>query len=250
MTVIRSMFFLAGIAATLPAIAQTADTPTSSFGIGGGLGVRPSVYAGDDDRVRALPLINYRSRWLNVSGATADVPVFSGPLGSIGLRAQYALGDGYDAGDSPVFSGMPDRKESFWLGVSGEWRTDYANFNASWLTATGRSKGQRLRFGVDRDFAQGNWRFTPRAALTWQDDKAVDYYYGVDSQYATAARPAYEASSNISTELGLRAAYGFDRHHSVFVDVSATHLGSEIADSPLVDRSWVPAVGLGYLYRF
>ncbi|WP_375214447.1 MipA/OmpV family protein [Aquabacterium sp.] len=36
----------------------------------------------------------------------------------------------------------------------------------------------------------------------------------------------------------------------LFADVSATALGSAIKSSPLVDRSTLPGVRLGWLYRF
>ena len=44
--------------------------------------------------------------------------------------------------------------------------------------------------------------------------------------------------------------YLFNRHHSMFVDVGVTSLGSGIKDSPLVDSSTENRVFLGYLYRF
>jgi len=42
----------------------------------------------------------------------------------------------------------------------------------------------------------------------------------------------------------------FDQRHSVFLDLEAVRLGSEIKDSPLVDRSTANQVVFGYLYRF
>ena len=38
--------------------------------------------------------------------------------------------------------------------------------------------------------------------------------------------------------------------HNVFVDLSATRLGSAIKDSPLVDRANQGSVKAGYLYSF
>jgi outer membrane protein len=44
--------------------------------------------------------------------------------------------------------------------------------------------------------------------------------------------------------------YMFRPKQTVFVDVSATSLPEEIKSSPIVGRSSVSRVSVGYLYRF
>jgi outer membrane scaffolding protein for murein synthesis (MipA/OmpV family) len=39
-------------------------------------------------------------------------------------------------------------------------------------------------------------------------------------------------------------------NQTTFVDLGVTRLGSSIKNSPLVDRSTLPMVRVGYLYRF
>jgi outer membrane scaffolding protein for murein synthesis (MipA/OmpV family) len=170
---------------------------------------------------------------------------------SFSLRARYALGDGYESDDAPILNGMEERKPSFWLGGAVQWRTEYAKLSAEVSgDASSHSKGTEARLGVEHDFRFGRFMFTPRVAAVWRDAKYVDYYYGVRPEEATAFRPAYEGRGTTNAEVGLRTFYGISQHDGAFLDVSATALGSSIKDSPLVDRRILPAVRLGYLYRF
>lgn len=91
---------------------------------------------------------------------------------------------------------------------------------------------------------------TPRLVAKWQDSKYVDYYYGVRASEVRTGRAAYRGDAGMSTEVGLRGLYKFDRHHSVVLDVGLASLAAEIKKSPLVDRSSVNSVFLGYVYRF
>ena len=112
------------------------------------------------------------------------------------------------------------------------------------------SKGQRLRLGAERRFSLGEFALTPRLSATWMDSHYVDYYYGVRSNEVIPGRAAYAAGSTVNTELGLRVDYRIAPEQVLFADVSATALGSAIKNSPLVDRSTLPGVRLGWLYRF
>jgi len=91
---------------------------------------------------------------------------------------------------------------------------------------------------------------TPRLAVQWNDRKTMDYYYGVRASEALPGRPAYRAGAATHVELGLRSTYTWAPQHSVYLDLSATRLGSGARHSPLVDGSTESALRLGYLYRF
>ena len=103
---------------------------------------------------------------------------------------------------------------------------------------------------MSRNFRSGALTVTPRIAANWHDDKYVDYYYGVKSTEARAGRARYVGESTTNAEVGVRFGYAVTPRHNVFVDVSATALGSSIKDSPLVEKSSESSVRFGYLYNF
>lgn len=116
--------------------------------------------------------------------------------------------------------------------------------------ASGYSKGQKIKVGVERRFDLGGFGVAPRAQLSWQDQKYVQYYYGVEQAEARAGRAAYQASGALNTELAVRLDYRLAPNQTTFVDLGVTRLGSSIKNSPLVDRSTLPMLRIGYLYRF
>jgi outer membrane protein len=91
---------------------------------------------------------------------------------------------------------------------------------------------------------------TPRLGASWQDKKYVDYYFGVRNSEVRIDRAAYVGKSGVTTEVGVRGMYMFDKTHSMFMDVGVSSLAKEIKDSPLVDRSTENSVFIGYLYSF
>lgn len=241
-----------------PAAAGSQPQPpvdASRWGIGIAAGVKQQPYAGAGTKTQGIPLIYYENRYVRVLGAGAElklpkVELGSGSSVSFGLRAKYGLG-GYEPSDVPILEGMQERKGSVWLGASVTWHNAIADVSAEWLgDASGKSKGQQFRLGVQREFRAGSFTLTPRIAANWMDKKYVDYYYGVRTEETRAGRPAYVGASTVNTEIGLRVGYAIDRQQSVFVDVSATQLGKQIKNSPLVDRSNQTSLSLGYLYRF
>lgn len=252
---------LAGAAAPLLAAAAPADqggreAETSSWGLGLAAISKQQPYAGMDRENRALPLLSYENRWFRFSGLGAEVK-----LPRLGLQERQSIDfrllgrfdmSGYEAGDAPILNGMDERKGGFWVGARATWRNDVAPLSAEWSAeASGHSKGQRFALSLEKNFRLGpQLMLTPRLGAVWLDKKYVDYHFGVRSHEAQAGRPAYAAKAGINTELGLRGAYMFDRHHSLILDVGVARLAQEIKNSPLVDRATENRVLLGYLYRF
>ena len=241
------------MASILPAaMAQTAaQADDSFFGLGIGLNSERSPYQGVGYENHVIPVVSYESRLFSVQGKTADVHVLGDETLSFSARAEYGFGDGYKASDSSALTGMSHRKEAIWLGGVVEWDAGWADLTASWLGDTsGRSEGQQVGLALERDIPMGALQLTPRIGAIWQDRNFVDYYYGVRASEARPGRAAYGGKSTINTELGMRAQYSLTNRQMVFLDLSANRVGSGIQDSPIVDRTWLPAVRAGYLYRF
>lgn len=218
--------------------------------LGIGAVVLDKPYRDFDREVLPLPLISYESKWISATVPTFDFKAYSTENFSLRLRARWA-GDGYEAKDSPVLTGMEERDSSLWAGGAVTWKTSFANLSGEVLAdAMGNSKGTRAKVQIDRRFAAGRFGFTPRLAAEWVDDKYVNYYYGVQQSEVLANRAFYEGKATTNVQLGLRMDYSPSRHHSMFVDVGATRFGSSIKDSPLVDKATGATLAVGYAYRF
>nr|WP_315212496.1 MipA/OmpV family protein [uncultured Duganella sp.] len=229
--------------------AKEASPEPSHWGLGLVAGYTASAYRDFDNKVQGLPLLMYENRYISFFGTTLDAKLPSaGPI-SFRLRAKYS-GDGYEAKDSPYLSGMDERKGGLWVGGAAIWRNSIVNASVEALTATGDAEGKRVKLELSRNFKAGALTVTPRIAANWHDDKYVDYYYGVKATEVRAGRARYVGESTTNAEVGVRLGYAVAPRHNVFVDVSATALGSSIKDSPLVEKSSESSVRFGYLYNF
>jgi outer membrane scaffolding protein for murein synthesis (MipA/OmpV family) len=97
----------------------------------------------------------------------------------------------------------------------------------------------------------GGWRFGVQAGPLFNDQRYNQYYYQVDPQYATAARPAYDASGGYGgTQFTLSLNKRFDRIWvGGFVRAYDLH-GAVFEDSPLVKSRTAFLAGLGIAYVF
>ncbi|MCJ0879790.1 MipA/OmpV family protein [Pseudomonas sp. JI-2] len=229
---------------------------TSSWGLGIGLDSSQQPYTDMDRDNDAIPLIYFENDYVEIFGPRAEIKLpglditESSEL-EFNLVVDYDFG-GYEEGDERILDGMDDRDGGFWAGAAVTWENEVVDVSAEWLAdASGNSDGQRVTLELERSWEWGEHiTLTPRLAAVWQDQKYVDYYFGVRSDEARFDRPTYDGKSGINTEFGISGNYRFDRHHSVFLDLEAVRLASEIEDSPLVDRSTENSVSFGYLYRF
>ncbi len=227
---------------------QQAQEPAGGLGLAVSADRKP--YRSFDHKVQPLPLVTYENRWISITGPGVDFKLPSaGPL-DLRLRSRFGF-EGYEAKDSHHLAGMAERKGTLWLGAAATWHTGVVDLSAELLAdASGHSKGRQFALKAERRFQLGAWDITPRLALQQQDRKYVDYYYGVKGTEARLGRPAYEGSSALNLQAGVRVGYTLAPRQWVFVDVGATRLGSAIKNSPLVERSSQPAVTAGFLSRF
>ncbi len=248
---IKTLPFALTAALTLGAHAQpAASADATTWGLGVGVAAERKPYRDFDDEARALPLLMLENRWVSVLGPRADLKLYTNETVSLRLRVAYHF-DGYEADDSPYLQGMAERKASLWAGGAVTVRTSLGLLSAEVLgDASNKSKGGRVKLGIERDFTTGDFTFTPHASAHWLDRKFVTYYYGVTAAEAAAGRAAYEGKSTANLELGLRVAYAVTPRQSLQADVSTTRLGAGIKDSPLVERATQTGLRVGYLYRF
>ncbi|KIN15852.1 MipA/OmpV family protein [Vreelandella titanicae] len=238
------------------AFADDASANKTTWGLGIGAISKQEPYAGIDRDNSALPLLQVENRYFRVFGPGIEFKLPSINISdsqqlNFGIVGQYD-GSGYEENDAPILNGMGEREGGFWAGAKMEWNSNLVDVDAEWLTdVSGNSDGQRFNLGLERTWQIGEHvLLTPRVGASWQDDKNVDYYFGVRDSEIRFDRPAYSGESAINIKAGVRGVYQFDQHHSVLMGVEVTSLADEIKDSPLVDRSTQNAVFVGYLYTF
>lgn len=239
----------ASLAALSSARAEDAAA-SSSWALGAGVGVVRLPYKDIDTRTQVFPFVRYESQHLNVFGTGADFKF--APIGdlSLRLRARYDFSDGYDASDSSFLRGKADRKGGFRAGVAAVWKPGPVEVTLDWLAGVGSAKGKKANLSLAVPFRAGRVRISPYVGAGWVDSRFATWYFGVRPEEARAGRPAYDAGSTVNVTAGVRTELPFGQRQALFLDVSGTHYGSDIADSPIVDRSSSTTVRVGYAFRF
>lgn len=250
------------LAFTLPAAAQQA-LPLWEAGVVGGT-VSTPAYPGAADRSSrglALPFLIYRGEVLR-SDASG--------IGARLLRTDRVEFDVGFAASLPAHSdavaaraGMPN------LGFLGEFGPRLKVFLAN-PTPTSRLRldlplraVMEFRGGVRR---QGTtfeprlvyetkengspWSYDASVAAVFGDSRINRYFYEVQPQYATPARPAYSAGAGLMLmRVGLSASYKFNDDVRLFGFVrQESYAGAANRDSPLMKKTSGTSIGGGFAW--
>jgi outer membrane protein len=238
---------IALLAAAAPAFAQQPETPR--WTVGALVIDRDAPYRELDEGLLVVPLVRFEGERAYLRGLRGGIRLVESPGYELAVFAQARL-DGYDSKDSPYLAGMSDRRPSLDLGVASTWTS--LTLGALELSAAAdaldRSGGYELAASWTGRFAAGEWSFFPGASLRWQDEKMVDYYYGVRSSEARVGRAAYSGDAAVTPDVSLLATRPLGQRWSLFARASHAWLPSEVTDSPLVDRNGNTSLflGLGY----
>jgi outer membrane scaffolding protein for murein synthesis (MipA/OmpV family) len=268
-----------GLTAALSSLAAVAfaQTPTPSpdappspaagkprweagFVVGAG---RVSDYPGaGQSHVRALvaPFVIYRGPVLNVDGEGVRGRLFASPDFELDVAASAA----FNARDNDARDGMPGLDYLFGVGPQLVYKglrrvpgspTVHAKAKALLSTDFGGFDGRGASFEPEL-----RWRFDrvggTRSSLVlgiqpaWASRALHRYFYQVDPQYATTARPAHRARGGyLGTELKLTLSRRAGDSLSWFVALRAMSLhGSANESSPLLRRDATVDVGAGLLW--
>jgi outer membrane protein len=254
------------LAITLPAFAQQSATPVLPLweaGIVGGAVSTPAYPAADDrsSRLLALPYLIYRGEILrsDASGIGARLLRTDRVEFDVGFAASLPARSDHVA----ARAGMPD------LGFLGEFGPRLKVFLVN-PTPTSRLRldlplraVMEFRGGVRRRGttfeprlvfetreAGSPWSYDASLGLVIGDSGINRYFYEVAPQYATAARPAYQARSGLMlVRAGLSASYKLNQDVRLFGFVRGeSYAGAANRDSPLARQSTGGSIGVGFAW--
>lgn len=153
---------------------------------------------------------------------------------------------GYDKGDLPTsLKFIGDRDDTMLVGINAAYKKGMFSAEAGFLAGTGDNKKTDEGSEGGKFYVQAGYTFlaTPKYTLTgmvklenWDED-LVQYYYG-----------AKDASTNVT--VGLVGTYKLTNKWTLLGAVTATSLGDEIADSPIVEEDSSNMVLIGATYSF
>lgn len=255
-------------AAFVPALAHAQDESGANlplWEVGAvAFGVRQQAYPGSDQHVNrglALPFVIYRGKYLRADRQTAGVRAVK--TDDLELDIGFAGAFGSSSKDIDARRGMPDLGTLVEFGPRIKWKL-------------GEAWGGRFRldlplrgvFDLSDGLAHRGWSLEPEIGYRRTMDNGWSWgtsvsavigdrrlnrtLYGVAPVYATADRPAYQASSGLVAwrlEGTLSSAITRDWRVFGFARLD-TVSGAANRDSPLVRQTSGGSVGIGVAYTW
>lgn len=229
-----------------------------------GLGVSQQAYPGADQQIgRALlfPFFIYRGPVLRADGEGVGVRALKTPKLELDIGFSGAFGSGSD--DIEARRGMPRLgtlvefgprvKWNLGPGAGGNWRAQFPLRGVFDLSDGFAGRGIAFEPELVYDAAPvGGWSWSGRVGAVFGNRKLNDTFYGVAPRFATATRPAYEASAGLTA---LRASVTLTRPLTrdwfffSFARIDSVS-GAANRDSPLVRQTTGGSVGVGLSYTW
>ena len=236
--------------------AQGADTGSKSKFVTGRLGVGALVdsrYSGSADyQTFPVPLASLEfGDFAYIDYWQAGLYVLSNQDKTLGLAIVVTPRLGFNSSDGSRLAGMMARKPSIETGLSIDYGSDTAGVSLGYLhDITGASDGGLVRLLVfKRMELSDHVGVDAFAGLERLSAKVANYYYGVGSNEATAARPFYQPGTATDLNAGLHFNYDFGQKSTLLFGYEATRLGDALANGPIVERRMSNLFYFGYGWR-
>ena len=224
-------------------------SPGGMWSVGMGAAAVSRPYAGADDRIIPIPLVNYVGERLTIAGPRFEYELARHDLVTVSVLGEYRFA-GYRSSDSPRLAGMRDRDDTFELGLALRHRfyehlTLRAQFTQDVFDKHGGMEGD---LALTYNFSKGRWSFSPTLGVSFQSPELADYYYGVRPSEATPSRPAYRLGTAVDPYLGWTATYQAAPSWLVIGGLNLELLDDEISRSPIVDDDMLTTLFVGFVY--
>jgi len=232
------------------------------LGIGlGGLSI--PHYRGSDQRYDyfvPVPYVRFSGDRLKVDREGGRYYFYNDPGFKIDLSAAFSFP--VDSEDNRARQNMSDLDALLEVGPRLQWFL-YESDNHRFRVRVGAP----VRLAINLSNAENEgWFFSPYFQIryfsametafsigpTWASEKYNDYFYQVDSQFATAERPAYDANAGYSGfRFTLTNSHRLSRHYwwGGFIRYDSL-AGATFENSPLVKQNDALSVGLMLSYIF
>lgn len=243
----------------LPIAASAQQQDASRWGIGAGAAAIDSPYAGEDIRIRPIPLLSYEGEKF----------FFRGPIGGyhfINTRAfsfdliGAARFDGIDIEDLGAAELaargidrrlLEDRDDQLDAGLGLSWRGDFGEVQLRAVTdITDTSSGQEVSLTYSHRMQIGLFTVTPLVGVSYLSEDLANYYYGILDEEVSRGVADYKPGGAVAPQAGVNLMRPFGEHWAMMGSVRYMLLPDEFSDSPLIESSSSTSVFLGLTYRF
>ena len=221
--------------------------------LGAGVMSYPVYDGSTHNQIVALPLIfaEYREIFY-IDLLRAGVRVWHNDAKTLAVGISAEPRFGYHATDSVYVKSMATRHDLLEGGPTLEWELPEVSISIAyyhdWTSVT---DGYSVRFSAYHQlWDNALWDIGSYIDIDHADSRTISYYYGIRPNEATQSRPAYKPGGATNYALGFTGAYKFNRTYALLFGWEANILGTEAANSPIVQRrvGITTYIGFGLIY--
>ena len=226
------------------------ESSDATFNAGIGFVFRTPIYRGQDADGLPIPLVYYQKGPFFFRGNSIAYEFYENEGFSLKGVAEWMF-RGYDDDDSRHLNGMDDRDGSIEGGLAVAYDDGWGITTIKLMTdLLGEHDGQTVTFSYTKPFVKLPWILSPTVGLAWESSNLTDYYYGVEPDEATPARPAYSIGDVWYPYVALTTNYYFNKKWSSMLSVRYDWLADDVSDSPIVNKDYQVRVMGGVMYSF
>lgn len=225
-----------------------------NLGIGVSGSWAQSPYKGDSEQFSPMPLIDYDSQFIFMSGTSGGIHLWQNESQQFNLALEYQSFELKPSDNDNWRMKRLDRRRSTLLsGLSYSIVTQYGQLSTEALFDTLNS-GHGL--SIDFQYAglvqlTDNLSLVPQLGVTWYNHSYNNYYYGVSNHESQRSGfDHYNAGSGFTPRITLTSVYEITPHWSTVFEYEYTTLSHEVKSSPIVNRSNINTFNAGVIYYF
>jgi len=229
------------------------DDSASPFGIGMTVSSAQRPFVGVDDQVTSLPYFSYSKGSFYVEGIDVGFKAF----GSKDYNLNFLITPRYyevqpSFASNGELDGVDKTNQTFFAGLSYQYRTSLFNYHVQLIADVAESDGSEFNLSASKYFhVTTKLGITTSFGISYQDDKLVDHFYGVQANEVIAVtRPQYNGSSSLNKSFIMTAVYHVNTHFQLLGQMKAEFWDTGITDSPVVDENTTISYTMGGVYRF
>ena len=258
----RVLFKLATLVLPVSAFAQEPPQSSTRWSIGAGTSVTASPYAGEETRIRLIPLIGYEGQRFFLRGASGGVHLYNSDQFTFDAILSARL-DGFDASDlgraELRANGvnrdlLSDRDDGIDAGVRATYRTAYGDIALEALhDISDASDGYEVSLDYRYTWHISRATLTANAGASWMSSRLAGYYFGTLDEEVSRGVTEYSPGSAVTPHIGMTLMQPIgSTKWALLGAVEYRHLQSELRDSPLLesDRNGIAQLVIGLSRRF
>ena len=221
------------------------------FFAGAGAATGSELYKGQDHKTGFYLNGGYHGEDFNADLAGVNYRFFGSNDSAINFSVFATANPAFDADDADILKGMKDRKISGDLGLNADIHLGQGTLSTKFQhDVTGVYDGFQADVTYYQPMNIGFADFVPYAGVHYFSKDYVNYYAGVSKSDATAQRPVYQADGAFAYKVGYAMVVPISEHLDITQATGYSRLGSDMADSPLIDskNQWVTTLGVNYSF--